>query len=763
MGYHQMTRNVESIFGAVVTAPNQIPYTYTATGGETFISLPFYPVTGVITINGGVQVPVDNYEIDGNTVNLGRALEAGDVVYCLFDKVLSPEDYEDGIRIYKFQAVGTETSFTPDFTTYGVQSLYIDGKYQVPETDYRYNRTTGVVTFLNGSPAAGKWVVAEMSIRENRQALSEVGGAGTIGTESGQTVQEALNQIEIDLANVDGTLRQDLAKIDGYNLIGELGSVADFVGLTGIIGSKVQLRSWYANTTIGGGTFYFDAALSKSKHDGGKYISPTVPYTTATDFVLGVGETDTSGLGVWVRSGVVKELRTEWYGMQSGTDVTTVLNKIANTAGVEAYGITVAPGNFTLTGQVSVNADGSPSGNVRFFRGAGKRGTVFTVNVASTTGPTLLFIGSIGSAQAGFDGFTISNLKIRGNGTDAAGTRYTGTGLYVQNMHTVFIHGFHCENLNRGLLLQNSLYVHLYNGRANQCREAMLFRRNGLTTGANAVQITRVDFADNVDFCVHAIESHSMKFQTCSFEGNGARLSPDGTVIVGTACVQTESSGASGGVVAIYDNCYFESNKCADIIHLVNINREQAITVTNCVFNKGGTGYTDARIRMVCQLSTMTTKAILILQNNRALSVAGTDADTKPDVSISGFANTLGYGHADFVDYDNTWSSPVPNTKDAYVVHKKSPDDGFIGRISSAGAVNSILSRNVVSCTRQAVGVYRIVTNQLTSNITFNVELDNLGFVLISTAENNESVTISTFNSAGVAADVGFRIIGKRI
>lgn len=166
MGYLQMTRNVESIFGAVVTAPHQIPYTYTATGGETFISLPFYPVTGFITINSGVQVPVDNYVIDGNTINLGRALEAGDVVYCLFDKILSPEDYENGIRIYKFQAVGNETTFTPDFTTYGVQNLYVDGKYQVPDVDYTYSRTAGDVSFLTGSPSAGVWVVAEMSVKQ---------------------------------------------------------------------------------------------------------------------------------------------------------------------------------------------------------------------------------------------------------------------------------------------------------------------------------------------------------------------------------------------------------------------------------------------------------------------------------------------------------------------------------------------------------------------------------------------------------------------
>lgn len=165
MGYLQMTRNVESIFGAVVTAPHQIPYTYTATGGETFISLPFHPVTGIVTINGGMQVPLDNFEIDGNTLNLGRALSKGDVVFCLFDKILSPEDYKTGIRIYKFQAIGGETEFTPDYTSYGVQSLYIGGEYKTPEIEYSYDRTTGKVS-LQTALTAGVWVVAEMSVKQ---------------------------------------------------------------------------------------------------------------------------------------------------------------------------------------------------------------------------------------------------------------------------------------------------------------------------------------------------------------------------------------------------------------------------------------------------------------------------------------------------------------------------------------------------------------------------------------------------------------------
>lgn len=166
MGYFQMTRNVEELFGGVVTAPHQIPFTYkSSVGGETFFSLPFYPVTGVITINGGMQVPLDNFEIDGNTLNLGRALSKGDVVYCLFDKILSPEDTAKGIRIYKFQAVGGETEFTPDFTSYGVQSLYIGGEYKTPDIEYSYNSTTGKVS-LQTALTAGVWVVAEMSVKQ---------------------------------------------------------------------------------------------------------------------------------------------------------------------------------------------------------------------------------------------------------------------------------------------------------------------------------------------------------------------------------------------------------------------------------------------------------------------------------------------------------------------------------------------------------------------------------------------------------------------
>lgn len=227
MGYFQMARNVEEIFGGVVVAPHQIPFTYTSTnGGETFLSLPFYPITGFVTINSGVQVPIDNFEIDGNTLNLGRELEPGDVVFCLFDKIMSPQDASNNaVRIYKFLSAGGETEFTPDFTAYGVQSLYIDGKYKTPGEDYNYFKTSGKVV-LDTALTAGVWVVAEMSIKQNIPALAGNNGASEVGTASGTTVQEAL---DTNAESID-TIQQNLNSGDGFKMLGRCANLTALRG-----------------------------------------------------------------------------------------------------------------------------------------------------------------------------------------------------------------------------------------------------------------------------------------------------------------------------------------------------------------------------------------------------------------------------------------------------------------------------------------------------------------------------------------------------
>ncbi|MDR9946242.1 hypothetical protein MX989_09135 [Enterobacter sichuanensis] len=567
----------------------------------------------------------------------------------------------------------------------------------------------------------------------------------------------------------DASLRSMLASKDGYSLIGEVQSVAGFNGMTGANGKKVRLKGWYTGSAIGGGEFYFDTTVAKSKHDGGKYISPTVPYTTATAFVSGTGETDASGFGVWVRSGITDALRGEWYGMINGIDVTTMSQKMANTAGVEGYGL-IWPGvNMLLSGPVNVLCDNSASGQVKFLKGAGKRGTVFTIDVqGGYTGATLTVFGSIGTANAIHDMITIEGMKFRGNGTRANNNNNTGTGLYIQNMLGFSLKDINTENLNRGWIGQNSLYGHAYSCRFQSCQEAVLFRRNSLNTGVNAMHFDRCDFNDNILYAVHATESHAVKFTCCTFEGNGGKLDNQTPqqVIPGVACCQFDTAGAAGGVIATFDTCYFEANAIVDIKLLVNINRTQLISVRNCIFNKTRTDMTAGRV-LVSNPSQSLGSGVMVtleMQGNKFYSGTNNADALYPDVEMSGAGFTSsGYGHGEILDYNNTYTANTKVTRDALVAHKKAPDDGFICRGLSAGGFTSASSRNIQSCTRQALGVYYIVTNQLTNQFNFEIQLDNAGFATFSTASNNESLTVSIFDGTGAAADRNFRLIAKLV
>lgn len=560
-----------------------------------------------------------------------------------------------------------------------------------------------------------------------------------------------------------------LASKDGYSLIGEVQSISGFYGMTGATGKKVRLKGWYAGSSVGGGDFYFDATIAKSKHDGGKYISPTVPYTTATAFVSGTGETDASGFGVWVRSGITDALRGEWYGMINGIDVTTMSQKMANTAGVEGYGL-IWPGvNMLLSGPVNVLCDNSASGQVKFLKGAGKRGTVFTIDVqGGYTGATLTVFGSIGTANAIHDMITIEGMKFRGNGTRANNNNNTGTGLYIQNMLGFFLRDINTENLNRGLIAQNSLYGHAVSSRFQSCNEAVLFRRNGLNTGVNAMLFDRCDFNDNILYAVHATDSHAVRFTCCTFEGNGGKLdnSVPQQVIPGVACCQFDTAGAAGGVIATFDTCYFEANAFVDIKLLVNINRTQLISIRNCIFNKTRTDMTAGRV-LVSNPSQSLGSGVMVtleMQGNKFYSGTNNADALYPDVEMSGAGFTSsGYGHGEILDYNNTYTANTKVTRGALVAHKKAPDDGFICRGLSAGGFTSASSRNIQSCTRQALGVYYIVTNQLTNQFNFEIQLDNAGFATFSTASNNESLTVSIFDGTGAAADRNFRLIAKLV
>ena len=356
MGYFQMTRNVEEIFGGVVTAPHQIPYTYTSVnGGETFLSLPFYPITGFVTIGGSVQVPLENFEMDGNTLYLGTALDPGDVVFCLFDKVISPQDTQSGVRIYKFFTVGGETEFTPDFTAYGVQTLFVDGKYKIPGVDYTYNSVNGVVTMTAPLPS-GVWVSAEMTVKQNNY------------------VSDLQNQLN------------DLYLPTGWDKIGKVSSYSSLRSIIPTkLGQVIELLSYYEGW----------AALSNPPEGGGNFVS-----------VTGTGVEDGGHICVptgasyyWVR--VTDKVKLTDYGVKTfswnagnvtvANDQSDKVNAACKRAVVTGYPLVAPPASYNNS-----------------LRGIPVLKTVDISQVRSIQGDMLLFANNLLGSYSEVQGVTVS-------------------------------------------------------------------------------------------------------------------------------------------------------------------------------------------------------------------------------------------------------------------------------------------------------------------------------------------------------------------
>lgn len=104
------------------------------------------------------------------------------------------------------------------------------------------------------------------------------------------------------------------------NDVKALYSVADLTGFEGEYdGRQAHVVSYHPDQEVGGGLFYFDSSRPKSEHNGGTVISWTVPWdgqqAALANFLDGVGETDPSGTGCWIRPFDGRGVYAEWFGV----------------------------------------------------------------------------------------------------------------------------------------------------------------------------------------------------------------------------------------------------------------------------------------------------------------------------------------------------------------------------------------------------------------------------------------------------------------
>lgn len=120
----------------------------------------------------------------------------------------------------------------------------------------------------------------------------------------------------------DNSLRQNLndpvGVSNGAGIVGRalrmINSVQEISGLVGRYANEpITLRSWHAGLNFGSGNLFWAPNVAKSKHDGGVFFSPTVPYSATTaNYLAALGETDPTGFGCWVRPD--SDYWYEWFG-----------------------------------------------------------------------------------------------------------------------------------------------------------------------------------------------------------------------------------------------------------------------------------------------------------------------------------------------------------------------------------------------------------------------------------------------------------------
>lgn len=105
-----------------------------------------------------------------------------------------------------------------------VQAIYIEGGRQEPNRGFSYDKLNREITLAQPLPKGMEISIIIGTYSDNpndfANTLASNNGASLVGTTSGKTVQAELNEIDADLAGLDRTLRADLAKPTGSDLVG---------------------------------------------------------------------------------------------------------------------------------------------------------------------------------------------------------------------------------------------------------------------------------------------------------------------------------------------------------------------------------------------------------------------------------------------------------------------------------------------------------------------------------------------------------------
>ncbi|ANF26045.1 hypothetical protein [Stutzerimonas stutzeri] len=266
-----------------------------------------------MTFNTGNNVPsTDPRDLYDNAENLDKLVNGADPFYADRKGVLR-ESWAGMENTFDTSQEGRENAFT-------LSQADKESRFQA---------------FLVSSGYVGKGDYAANVVLAERNEYVFV-SAATTGTTAGLYFPTGTAAVPLtltgdwatDLPNLslreEDVLRQELSNItQGSDLVARAGvvrgSISELAEVPTNKRQAVLVQSYHADLGIGGGTFYWDASRAKAEHDGGRVISPTVPWGALADFLNGVGETDAAGSGCWVLQ--AERVSLTQYGARAATGI----------------------------------------------------------------------------------------------------------------------------------------------------------------------------------------------------------------------------------------------------------------------------------------------------------------------------------------------------------------------------------------------------------------------------------------------------------
>ncbi|WP_379933136.1 hypothetical protein ACFC2F_23210 [Enterobacter sichuanensis] len=550
----------------------------------------------------------------------------------------------------------------------------------------------------------------------------------------------------------DASLRSMLASKDGYSLIGELQSVADFFGMTGIAGKRVRLKSWYEGSNIGGGEFYYDTTVPKSNHDGGIYISPTVPYSNnLSEYVLASGEIDSEGVGCWVRNiDNFTHLTTDMFGMRTdGSAHADAFQKLSDACSKHSKHILVTDCKVNIEKSVNIN-NFLGSTTLPYLQGINVEKSVLALFPLGASNYSMIINATVTSEQ----GWVMSDIRVQEGG----GLTKTAYGIYFNGLNRFKIERCRLTSMRQIAVFENCIYGDIVLSSIHGGYAGLSFFKGNGITNPNTIKLQSVSFTSMESEALRINNGTLFILDKCSIEGCGN----DGeTTFRG---IRYLGGGSDGPVGLIVRNSYFESNTGYNIQIEHSVNRRVWHKIFNNTLNvTSATRYVTGHIVVLGgnYIYTGSNKMILECCGNWFWATdVYTGSASRPNVSITGYSLS-GNNHCDFYDFNNQYIINEAPQTDSVVNWLPSSDFSFEGRVSSSGILSN--SRNITGVTRSATGVYVINANHtITAHIVCCQLVTNPGSVVVTTESSGTSVTVRTYDSSGTAADRDFYVVGRK-